>query len=214
VKTIRLVLLGLLALSACSPKTKVEPEYSAAPARKPAAGAAPWPARPDTLDRARRTGLVPERKESFVYHVHAHLDVFVNGRSVSVPAGIGINIKDPGVKSGPLQGGGTGYGGINLCAQPCISPLHTHDLSGIVHVEAPRKQDFTLGQFFAEWAVRLDSTCVGGYCTPQAGWAVFVDGERFEGNPAEIVFEDKQEIAVVIGTPPAQIPATYGAPEV
>ena len=32
--------------------------------------------------------------------MHAHLDVFVNGKPVTVPAGIGINIHDPGVQSG------------------------------------------------------------------------------------------------------------------
>ena len=209
------VLAGLLLVAACtSETTKVVPEFSAAPAPKPASDAAPWPRPPKTLELAREAGLVPERKESFEYHIHPHLDVFLNGKSVTVPAGIGIDITDPGVKKGPLRGGGTGYGGISLCERPCISPIHTHDLTGIVHVEAPKKQDFTLGQLFTEWGVRLDSSCVGGYCDPGARWAVFVGGERHDGNPAEIVFEDKQEIAIVIGTPPAQIPAEYGAPEV
>lgn len=208
------LVLSLVLLASCSPKAKVEPEYSAPAAPKPVAGAVPWSRPPDTLDRARRAGLVPERKESFVFHIHAHLDVFVNGKSTPVPAGLGIDIKAPGVKSGPLRGGGTGYGGISLCGRPCISPLHTHDLSGIVHVEAPQKKDFTLGGFFAEWGLRLDSTCAGGYCRPAAEWAVFVGGKPFEGNPADIVFEDKQQIALVIGTPPAQIPADYGTPEV
>ena len=103
------------------------------PAPTPAHGAAPWPAPADPLRLTRAAGLAPERKETLTFHVHAHLDVYVNGKHVIVPAGIGINIKDPGVHSGPNPDGSTGYGGIRLCATPCISPLHTHDDSGILH---------------------------------------------------------------------------------
>jgi len=200
--------------SACSTKAKVTPPYSAPDAPRPATGAAPWARPTDTLARAARAGLVAQRKESFAFHIHSHLDVFVNGRSVTVPPGLGIDITDPGVHSGPVPGGGVSYGGISLCARPCISPLHTHDPSGVVHVEAPQKHDYTLGQFFAVWGVRLDDTCVGGYCGPGAKAAVFVDGKRHEGSPAGLVFSDRTEIAVVIGTPPPQIPATFGSPDV
>src|SRR4051794_32473983 len=69
--------------------------YTAAAAPTPAKDAPPWPAPPDPLRRARAAGLTPERREQLAYHVHAHLDVFVNGRVVRVPAGIGIEIGDP-----------------------------------------------------------------------------------------------------------------------
>ena len=107
------------------------------PAPKPAHGAAPWPAPADPLRRTLAAGLAPERKETFTHHVHAHLDVFVNGRRVVVPAGVGINIKDPGVKVfRDTPDGSKAYGGIELCAKPCISPLHTHDNTGILHTES------------------------------------------------------------------------------
>ena len=35
-------------------------------------------------------GLTAEKKESLQHHVHAHLDVFVDGKRVVVPAAIGI----------------------------------------------------------------------------------------------------------------------------
>jgi hypothetical protein len=212
-KASRVLLLAALLAAGCSAKAKVTPTYTAPAAPRPAAGAAPWPAPSDPLVRARAAGLVAARKESFVYHIHAHLSVFVNGSSVVVPSGLGIDIHDPGVKHAPLQGGGTGYGGISLCAKACISPLHTHDLSGVVHVEATEKHDFKLGQFFTEWGVRLDSSCVGGYCAPAAKIATFVNGKQQQGNPADIVFTNHEEIAIVIGTPPPQIPATYTIPD-
>jgi hypothetical protein len=90
------------------------------------------------------------------YHVRSHLDVFPNGQEVTVPAGLGINIHDPDVHVFHNDDGADGYGGINPpCTQACISPLHTHDVSGIVHTESSTRQDNRLGQLFVEWGVKL-----------------------------------------------------------
>src|SRR5215216_864745 len=51
---------------------------------------APWSAPQNPMELTCAAGLVPEKAEFLQYHVHAHLDVFVNGRPVLVPAGIGI----------------------------------------------------------------------------------------------------------------------------
>ena len=161
------------------------------------------------MQLTRKAGLIPERAEFLEYHVHAHLDVFVNGDPVRVPAGIGINIHDPGVHSAKLQDGTTGYGGIQLCSHVCISPLHTHDASGILHTETKTVQPNRLGQFFTEWAVRLTPECVGGFCKPEAPIAIYVDGKRYTGDPREIELSNLREIAVVIGSPPSSIPASF-----
>ena len=178
------------------------------PAPKPAHGAAPWPAPADPLRRTLAAGLAPERKETLTHHVHAHLDVFVNGRRVVVPAGIGINIKDPGVKVfRDTPDGSKAYGGIELCAKPCISPLHTHDNTGILHTESASPVPNRLGQFFTEWGVRLGRACVGGYCRP-SNIEFYVNGNRYGGDPRAILLTDRKEIAIVIGTPPKKIPKT------
>ena len=57
-----------------------------------------WRAPPDPLRRTVAAGLQPERKEFLIHHAHAHLDVFVDGEPIVVPAGIGINIDDPEVQ--------------------------------------------------------------------------------------------------------------------
>lgn len=198
-----LVLIGLVACSDSNANTTA----TVASAPEPATGAAPWPRPPNTLQLAEEAGLRPGDQEYFTFHIHAHLDVFVNGDLETVPAGLGIDINDPAVQTGTVNGS-PAYGGITRCARPCISPLHTHDTTGVIHVEAPRQMDFTLGQLFAEWAVELDRSCVGGYCEP-GEFAVYVNGTRFDGDPATIVFADLQEIAIVIGTPPAGIPSTF-----
>lgn len=207
------VLAAVLLAGACSsgskkppaPTTTAEaPTSSIPPAAQPASGGVPWPAPPNAMELAQQAALVPETSESLSFHVHAHLDVFVNGQAVKVPGGIGIDITNPGVHSFP----GEQYGGISVpCDKPCISPLHTHGPDGILHTESKTPTPNKLGQFFTEWAVKLDSNCVGGYCKPDTSVLIYVDGKKFTGDPTTIELSDKKEIAIVIGSLPNQIPS-------
>ncbi len=210
-------LLGALvfasALAACSSsKSSGSDATTVAPITTPAPSLAdpePYPAPKNPMALAAKAGLVPEDAEQLQYHVHAHLDVFVNGIRIRVPAGIGIDITNPRVHTGTVDGA-TGYGGIVVaCAQPCISPLHTHDISGILHTESSTHKDNTLGQFFIEWNVKLDANCFATYCAPATPVAVYVNGTRFTGDPRTIPLANLTEIAIVVGTPPAQIPNSF-----
>ena len=178
---------------------------TAQPGQTAAGGAPEWPAPSDPVGLTEAAGLTPERKEHLDTHRHSHLDVFFNGEAVVVPAGIGVNIDDPGVK----KGAGPSYGGIEECDEPCISPLHTHDPYGVLHTEARSDELRTLGQFFVEWDVPLDDKCVGDYCAPDTDVAVYVDGDLYDGDPADIQLEDGREIAIVIGDPPEDVPSDF-----
>jgi hypothetical protein len=174
------------------------------------AGPPPWPAPPDPMALTRQASLVPETHEFLLLHVHAHLDVFVNRKSIRIPAGIGIDIHAPAVHKFPEPGGTTAYGGINPpCAKPCISPLHTHSVDGVLHTEAKKSQFNRLGQFFIEWKVRLSRKCVGSFCKPAKRIAVYVNGDRYSGDPRTILLKDRREIAIVIGKPPGHIPSKF-----
>jgi hypothetical protein len=152
-------------------------------------GPAPWNPGLDTLpDRLDPLGLNPLTNEGQVIHIHQHLDVFVNGKQEPVPQGIGI------------------YDGQFL------TELHTHDATGIMHVESPTNRHFSLGQFFGVWGVRLTADCVGGYCRQVTPWIVYVNGQPYSGDPAALVLREHQEIAFVIGTPPKKIPSSYKFP--
>lgn len=148
-----------------------------------------WPAPTDVLVRAQAAGLPALGGEAFVEHIHAHLDVFVNGSRVAVPAFIGIDY-----------------------AHQRITPLHTHDTTGIVHIESPDQRSYTLGQFFTEWGVRLDAQCVGSYCEPSVSHALYVDGRAVSGDPSTLVFHAHDEIALVVGAAPQGVPDHYTFP--
>jgi len=198
----------VLLLGACGGP---DAQDTARAAPDPADGAVPWPRPLQTAQLAEAAGSELETVEHLDYHVHAHLDVFVNGQPVEVPAAIGIVIDDPAVKEFPTESG-TDYGGIDPkegCENPCISPLHTHSADGVLHTESAITSPNTLGQFFTEWDVALDAECVGGYCAPEATIEVFIDGEPYEGNPADIELVDEREIAIVVGSPPAEVPSEF-----
>jgi hypothetical protein len=160
------------------------------------------------MERTVQAGLKPQPKEFLTNHVHAHLDVFVDGKPVVVPSGIGIKIENPAVRRFTEPDGSVSYGGIDLCNEACISPLHTHDVSGIIHTESADPKPNTLGELFIEWGVPLDASCVATYCSPATPIAIYIDGEPTTGDPRAIELTNQREIAIVIGTPPAEIPKT------
>jgi hypothetical protein len=153
------------------------------------------------LSRIGYAGLTPLLGR-IVRHEHVHLDVVVDGRKVTVPAGVGL--AEP-VDGGPCPPSPHPQAdcvtGHIFAAAVANSPLHTHSSSGLIHVEADRPGRLTLGQFFDEWGVRLDPRCVGGYCAGDGReLRAYVNGRRVGGDPRAIVLGNRQEIAVVFGT--------------
>lgn len=152
----------------------------------------PWPAPTDVPARTELAGLGLGPMGT-AEHYHAHLDVIVNGEPVEVPANIGVD-----------------------AASGAMTYLHTHETDGIIHIEAAEEgQDFTLGQLFTEWDVRLTQNQLGGLEADNGNTlAVYVDGEKVSGNPALLKLAEHQEIAVVYG--PADqdvdIPDSYDFP--
>lgn len=159
-----------------------------------ATGAPPWPADPPGLQqRLEAAGLQVLTAEGQVLHIHQHLDLYVDGASIVVPAGIGIDL-----------------------TARIISPIHTHDATGIIHVESPIVRAFTLGEVFDVWGVRFDAHCLGGTCDGNGRvLSVFVNGSPVSGDPSALVLQAHQEIVVAIGTAaqlPSPIPSSYQFP--
>lgn len=182
-----------------------------APVLTPSAIPAPWGLPIDALSHIRYAGLIPILGR-LIRHDHEHLDVVINGQAVTVPAAVGMAEPfgfgpcSPGFNDGDCATGNY-YDGLIADA-----PLHTHSTSGIIHLETDRPGTFTLGQFFDEWGVRLNESCVGGYCTGNGKeMRVYVNGNRVTGDPHDLVLTEHQEIAVVYGGPAAfnSVPSSY-----
>jgi hypothetical protein len=149
-------------------------------------GPPPWNNSVASLtDRLAPIGLSQLGAEGTVLHIHQHLDLYVNGKKVILPALIGI------------------YDNSYL------TELHVHDNSGVIHVESPKQQDFTLGQLFGEWGVKLTANCVGSYCGHVKWW---VNGKQLTGDPASLKLRAHQEIVIAAGAPPLVVPKSYKFP--
>lgn len=78
-------------------------------------------------------------------HDHVVLSIVVNGRPMVIPEEVGMNQqlwKDHSLdRYGPSG----------------ISPMHTHDTSGTVHIESTTPREFTIGEFLAVMGIELDT---------------------------------------------------------
>jgi len=125
-------------------------------------------------------GIKCETAEQATMHVHAHLALFAKGVQVQVPQYIGFG-----------------------AAAQCLYWLHTHDESGLIHVEAPdfnapNGGPYTLGMLFDIWGETLSRTQVARYTGPVTA---FVNGAKYDGDLKAIPLSAHQQITLEVGTP-------------
>jgi hypothetical protein len=127
--------------------------------------------------------------EQALFHIHAHLTIFVRGVARQVPAGIGI--------APPHEVAATPHGAF-VAGGACFTWLHTHAADGIIHTESPVHRTYTLGEFFDIWAQPLDREHVGPAHGPVT--ALF-NGRVFTGNPRQIPLLVHAQIQLEVGRP-------------
>ena len=155
---------------------------ASSPAKLPGemTGKGPWGANDGKPLKARlkAIGLDALPKEALKFHIHQRMAMLVNGHFIYLPAGIGI---DKNLKF--------------------ITEIHTHDSSGIIHVEAPANHKFTLGQFFDVWGLRFTKDCLGGFCASgDKKVRVWTNGKPVTDDPRKIVLTERLSIVVAYGT--------------
>jgi hypothetical protein len=133
-------------------------------------------------------GISCQTSEQTIFHIHAHLTIFVNGSPRQVPAAIGIpGAQAQNTPSGPFIASGT-----------CFYWLHTHAPDGIIHIESPVHRTYTLGDFFDEWGQPLGPNRVG----PAKGHVTAIyNGQVYQGNPRTLPLTAHAEIQLEVGKP-------------
>ncbi len=134
-------------------------------------------------------GILCQTNEQVLFHIHAHLTIFVAGKARLIPYAIGI--------APPLRGDNTTAGPF-VTSGSCFSWLHTHTNDGIIHIESPVPRTYTLGNFFDIWKQPLGPNQVG----PAHGRVTaFVNRELYTGNPRDIPLLRHAQIQLDVGTP-------------
>ncbi len=135
------------------------------------------------------SGQVPVENKtgnSIIMHTHSSLNVTVNGDSLLIPNGVGINStlwNDHSLDKFGTERKSTTFGTIS----PAMSPLHTHDSSGLIHVESTEYRNYTLGDFLNIWGLPLDGMKVN----------LIIDGNSTE-NYANHTLKDMEKIILKI----------------
>jgi hypothetical protein len=156
--------------------------------------AVPVPDAPQLIDGASTSasstidGIRCQGAEQVLFHIHAHLTVFVNGAPRRIPYGIGI----PGAQVSPTAAG------TYVAAGSCFYWLHTHAADGIIHIESPVRRTYTLGNFFDVWGQRLSPSKVGPVAGPVTA---LYNGQVFRGNPRDIPLTKHAQIQLEVGRP-------------
>jgi hypothetical protein len=188
----------LLAIAACSGQSSVGPSAPLRQASRPVTTADPIQLVPGTTvgqdvfpegDTAtggqgqQVLGISCRQALDSKYHHHVHLSLFVNGVQYAIPRGTGM--KNPG--QAPF-----------IYHADCFYFLHTHDETGIIHIEPPGPDIYSLHQYFALWGMKLSTTNVAGY---KGAVTVFVDGTQENVDPNTIKFSPYEQITLEVGTP-------------
>ena len=101
-----------------------------------------------------------EGNEQLAFHIHAHLSIYINGSPVQVSQGIGL-----------------------ATDQSCLYWLHTHDSTGVIHIESPNPGDvYTLGTFIHLWGEQFPQLQYPSQLDLTNGWVVYVNGQPYKGD--------------------------------
>ena len=121
------------------------------------------------------------KSNTVLMHIHLQLSITSNSLgAMTIPSQIGIAQslwKDHSLDQ---------YGADGL------SPIHTHNTSGQIHVESNTARNFTLQEFLAIWGQASD----GSKINDQQVISLTVDGQT-EASTQEVVFKDLQKIVMV-----------------
>jgi hypothetical protein len=112
------------------------------------------------------------------YHIHVHLTIWLNGSQVTIPQNVGI-----------------------ASDTSCFYWLHTHDTTGVVHIEAPATASLNLQQFLDIWGKEFSTLGYQDQLGSSTGWTVWVGGKQISGGFSKVVFQPHMAITIAYNSP-------------
>jgi hypothetical protein len=134
-------------------------------------------------------GITCQSSEQVLFHIHAHLTIFVHGAPRQVPAGVGI--------APPYEVERATVGAF-VARATCFTWLHTHSADGIIHTESPITRTYTLGDFFDIWGQALSRRQVG---PAHGSVTALFNGRVYAGDPRQIPLLAHAQIQLDVGQP-------------
>jgi hypothetical protein len=105
------------------------------------------------------------------YHIHVFIGIYVNGSWLALPEGLGIVGFAPSAQE--------------IIYATCFYDTHTHDSTGVFHVEDPNTNNtlitqpiYSTADLFSIWGITVNSTQFGQFAGPVT---VFTSGQTYRG---------------------------------
>jgi hypothetical protein len=105
------------------------------------------------------------------FHIHPELMIIINGKEELVPQNLGVE-------------------------STCMTSIHTHGEKNILHVEAPVKKDFTLGDFFAVWKKDFSKTKLLDNVASDKSEIIVSVNEQVVDSYENTILRDKDKIVI------------------
>jgi hypothetical protein len=126
---------------------------------------------PETFWKDTRIACLPNGHQKLAMHIHARMEIFVNGNQESVPAGIGV-------------------------ASDCLAEVHTHQADNVIHIETSAAgEEFTLGDFYRVWEQSIDRPDfdLEVFVNDEKVWGPRVEDKKVE-TPQAVVLTDGEKL--------------------
>ena len=157
----------------------------------------------DTLSQAEQVvdanygpvdGVYCDSLEQLSYHIHAHITIYIDGQNVPLVANTGI---------APV--GVTSQANVT-----CYYWLHTHDATGVIHIESPTTKLYTLNQFFDIWEkFSSSSSAFPTQLLSSAGWTIYVNGKQVNTDFSHLQLHAHDLITIGYNSPGIKPDTTY-----
>jgi hypothetical protein len=146
------------------------------------------PAASSTLTGQTIDGVGCSRLPQLAYQAYAHLQIDRRGRPQALPGGIGLVTPVPQV-TGTVT---------TFSANLCSYWIHTHAANGLIDVDTPAPETFTLGDLFDIWGQPLSARRVADL---HGAVTAIVNGHRWHGSPRTIPLREHESIELAVGRP-------------
>ena len=118
-------------------------------------------------------------------HWHPKLKIIIKGEGQFIPPNIGISI---------------GNNIDNQISGMRMSPTHTHESDGTIHLENNRPwvklETLTLGYFFKVWGKNFNSSCIFEYCDNENSKLTMNVNDQPNFEFDKYIMKDKDEIVI------------------
>lgn len=139
-------------------------------------------------------GVYCDSLEQSVEHIHAHLTIYIDGQNVPLVANTGI---------API-------GVTSTQNVTCYYWLHTHDASGVIHIESPTTRPYALSDFFDIWEkFSSSSSAFPTQLLSSAGWTIYVNGKQVHTDFSHLYLHAHDLITIGYNSPGIKPDTTY-----